>query len=123
MANMKEISFELKLPVFKFSNRRRFQIKGALSLLAMLGAFLLGRNFDYTYPGTLILAYFGISLIWNFSSRIAAFLALLFLVGCPILLSFKKDDLAENFAVYAFYFLIIVVFQEMISLAINRKKA
>lgn len=113
---MKEINFELKLPVFKFSSRRRFQIKAALSLLAVAGAFLLGRNFEYTFFGILILAYFGISLIWSVSSRIAAFLALLFLASCPILLSFKKGDLAETFAVYAFYFLVITVFQELLLL-------
>lgn len=120
---MKEISFELKVPEFKFSRQRKFQIKGVLSLLIILGAFFARQNFEYTLAGTLILAYFGISLLWNIPSRIAAFCALLCLACCPVLLIFKSNVLAEDFAVYAFYFLVITVFQEVIFLARKSKIA
>lgn len=119
---MKEISFEFKIPQIKFSQRRKFQIKLALTSLIVLGAFLLQQNFDYTFVGTLILVYLGIAVLWGLSSRIAAAGALLFLVGCPILLIFKNDALAEIFAVYAYYLLVITVLQEIILLIKDRKK-
>lgn len=56
-----------------------------------------------------VLIYGSLSFLYVFDSRISAGTALLFLVTCPILLSLKKDGLAESFAVLAYYFLIITV--------------
>jgi len=119
---MREISFEFKIPQIKFSHRRKFQIKLALSSLIVLGAFLLQQKFDYTFVGTLILIYLGISMLWGLSSRIAAAGALLFLAGCPVLLILKNDALAEIFAVYAYYLLVVTVLQEIVLLIKDRKK-
>ena len=106
---MREIKFEIKIPNIKFSSERKFQLKAVLSLLVVIGAFIAKQNFDFTFAGALILIYFGLSLIWRLSGRISASLALFFLIATPILLMFKNDALAETFAIYAYYFLVITV--------------
>lgn len=118
---MKEISFEIKIPKFEFSGQRKFQFKMTLSLLIIIGAFTVRQYFDFTFVGTLILAYFWISLLWGFSSRIAASLALFFLVCTPLLLILKNAALAETFAIYAYYFLIITVIGEIVALKRENK--
>lgn len=113
---MKEISFEIKIPNIKFSDGRKFQLKVAVSFLIAAGAFIAKQNYDFTLVGTLILAYFGISLLWSLSGRVAGSFALFFLTCVPILLSLKYDALAETFAVYAYYFLVITVVGEIVAL-------
>ena len=49
-------------------------------------------------------------------SRISAGIALVFLATSPILLIFKKDAIAEQVAVFAYYFLVIVVITQIIEL-------
>jgi len=53
-------------------------------------------------------------LIYDWDSRITASLALLFLISCPILLSLKKDAIAELMAVYTYYFLVITVILQIV---------
>ena len=113
---MKDISFEIKIPKLKFSGQRKFQFKVILSLAIFIGAFFAKQSFDYTIIGTLILIYFGVSIVWKLTSSIAASFALFFLASCPILLIFKNNDLAETFAIYAYYFLVITVANEILSL-------
>ncbi len=110
---MKEINFEIKVPTFHISSGWQKKLKVALSVLVVVGSFLTWQNFDVTFVGTLILVYFGISLIWSLSSRISASLALFFLVCTPILLAMKNDALAETMAIYAYYFLVITVMSEI----------
>jgi hypothetical protein len=113
---MKEISFQIKIPRIEFPNQRKFQIKVIVSFLIIVGAFIAKQNFDFTSIGTLILIYFGISLLWNLTSRISASFAMLFLISTPILLILKNNVLAETVAIYAYYFLIIAVVGEIIAL-------
>ncbi|MFA4817346.1 MAG: hypothetical protein WC608_01315 [Parcubacteria group bacterium] len=108
---MREIKFEIKIPNIKFSSERKFQLKAVLSLLVVVGVFIVKQNFDFTFVGALILAYFGLSLIWKLDSRISAALALFFLIATPVLLMLKNDVLAETSAIYAYYFLVITVAQ------------
>lgn len=63
---------------------------------------------------SIILGYGLISFLFVVDSRIAAGMALLCLVFCPIFLIFKKEVLAETIAVYAYYFLIIAVVGQVI---------
>lgn len=115
---MKDLSFEIKIPKLnlKFSDQKKFQLKIALSLAIIAGAFWAKYVFDFTFIGTLILIYFGIAIVWKLTSRIAAGLALFFLASCPVLLIFKNEALAETFAIYAYYFLVITVVGEILSL-------
>jgi len=110
---MKDINFEIKIPELKFSDRNKFRLKAFLTLSVLFAAFFAWENFGFEIAETLILAYFGISLVWSLSGRIAAFFALILLVCLPILLIFKEEKIAENFAVYVYYFLCITVIQEI----------
>lgn len=113
---MRDISFEIKIPKLKFSNQRKFQFRVLLSLAIFIGAFFAKQSFEYTVVGTLILIYFGFSIVWCLTSRIAAACALFFLICTPILLFFKSEALAETFAIYAYYFLVITVVNEILLL-------
>lgn len=113
---MRDISFEIKIPRLKFSNQRKFQFKVLLSLAIFIGAFFAGQYFDFTFVGTLVLIYFGFSIVWNISGRVSAACALFFLICTPILLFFKNEALAETFAIYAYYFLVITVVGEILTL-------
>jgi len=110
---MKEINFEIRVPNFQMFQEWQKKLKIVLSVLVAIGSFLAWQSFDFTVIGTLILVYFGISLIWNLSSRIAASLALFFLICTPVLLAMKNDDLAETMAIYAYYLLVITVVSEI----------
>lgn len=60
-----------------------------------------------------ILAYALISVLFIVESRIAAGIALLFLISCPLLLILKKEAMAETMAIYAYYFLVITVLTQI----------
>ena len=77
------------------------------------GIFWLANKFDFTLIGAVILGYAIFAIIKNLDSRISAFFALLFLVACPFLLILKEEELAEFSAIYAYYSLVICVFQEI----------
>jgi len=115
---MKDINFEIKIPKLnlEFSDQKKFRLKVGLSLAIIAAAFGAKYSFDFTFFGTLILIYFGMAIVWKLTSRIAAGLALFFLASCPVLLIFKNESLAETFAIYAYYFLVITVVGEILSL-------
>ena len=88
--------------------------KDIITALAVAGGvFWLAEKFDFTIIGAVILGYAVFALIKNLDSRISAFFALLFLAACPFLLIFKEEELAEFSAIYAYYLLVICVFQEI----------
>jgi len=112
---MKDINFEIKIPELKFSDRSKFRLKAVLTLAVLSAAFFAWENFGFEIAEALIFAYFGISLVWSLSGRIAASLALVFLVCLPVLLIAGEEELAETFAVYVYYFLVISVVSEIFS--------
>lgn len=61
----------------------------------------------------LVLFYALISVLFMLDSRWSAGLALVLLASCPILLIFNKDVLAEKFAIYVYYFLVITVLTQI----------
>jgi hypothetical protein len=61
----------------------------------------------------MVVAYGIISILWIVESRISGLIALVLLVFCPILLIIKKEIIAENFAVYAYYFFVIMVLTQI----------
>lgn len=113
---MKEINFEIKIPAVRLSREQNIRLKIGLSFLVAVGAFIAGEKFEFAFFGTLILAYFGLTLIWRLTSRLAASFALLSLAGVPMFLILGREALAETFAVYAYYFLVITVVQEIVLL-------
>lgn len=88
----------------------------ALSILVIIVIFVAKQYFDFDFAQTLILIFFGFSIVWKMTGRAAVVLALFFLAGTPILLFFDSKELAETFAVYAYYFLVIAVIDEILSL-------
>lgn len=58
--------------------------------------------------------FYGInSVLFIIESRISAFFSLIYLMLCPILLILKKDLIAEDMAVQAYYFLVITVITQI----------
>ncbi len=51
---------------------------------------------------------------YDWDNRIIGVMALISLASCPFLLQFKKDASAEQMAVYAFFFLTMVVTLQLI---------
>lgn len=113
---MKEIKFEISVPEFFRSDGSHHPVRVGLSIIWIIVVFFAATSYALSVAEVFILAYFGISMIWELSSRISAFAALILIASEPFLLYFKNDALAETLAVYAFYFLVITVIQEMISL-------
>jgi len=48
-------------------------------------------------------------LFYAWDSRIVAGVVLAFLISCPILLIFERENIAEQMAIYAYYFLVMTV--------------
>jgi hypothetical protein len=92
------------------------QLRRILSACLVVGVFLAQQSFDFTWLGTLILLYFGLSLVWRISSRISAALALVFLASCPGLLMLGQGALAETMAVQAYYLLVVTVVLQLVEL-------
>lgn len=109
-----EINFEIKIPKFKLDEELKFKLRIAVSFLIIAGVFAAKQNYEFAFVDALILIYFGISILWNLTNQIAAAAALFFLVCAPFLQIYGNNDLAETFAIYAYYFLVIVVAQELI---------
>ncbi len=62
----------------------------------------------------LVLGYALISILFVLDSRISVVVALLLLTSCPVLIIFKKTNIAEALAVYAYYFLVITAIVQII---------
>ncbi len=61
----------------------------------------------------IVLAYALASVLFIFESRVSAVLAIVLLASCPFFLMFKKDNIAEISAIYAYYFLVIAVITQI----------
>jgi|WetSurMetagenome_2_1015567.scaffolds.fasta_scaffold26477_2 hypothetical protein len=61
-------------------------------------------------------------LLFEWDSRVIAFLALISLASCPFLLILKKEAPAEQMAIYAYYFLVMTVVLQIIEYASHREK-
>lgn len=66
--------------------------------------------------GALLWLLFLSFLFYGWENRIIATAALLCLASCPFLLHYKKDDLTETMAVYAYFFLVMTVVLQMAEL-------
>jgi len=84
-------------------------LKKKFDLILVVVALTIGIYFKWE----LLDLFFFLLFIWiimnPIQSRYPASGALVLLVICPFLLIFKKNDLAEQSAVYAYYFLIFTV--------------
>lgn len=88
---------------------KKIFIKRNIDIAITVIAILMGAYFGWTIPQMLILGIFIWVILNPVSSRIPAIVALAFLSITPFLLVFKRDILAEETAIYAYYFLILTV--------------
>ena len=58
--------------------------------------------------------FFVLFLLYEWENRVFGVLALLALAACPILLALKLDDVAEQVAVYAYFFLVMTVALQLV---------
>jgi hypothetical protein len=72
-------------------------------------AVLMGAYFDWQIIEMIIFGIFIWIILNPVPSRLTAVPALAFLIATPFLLIFKKEILAEQAAIYAYYFLIMSV--------------
>ncbi|MFZ5981957.1 MAG: hypothetical protein ACOYS2_00040 [Patescibacteria group bacterium] len=89
--------------------RKYLLTRRALNLLIFALALAMGIYFDWKVMEILIFLIFIGIILHPVSSRLLAIPALFFLVLTPIFLIFKKDPVAEQMAIYAYYFLIMAV--------------
>lgn len=80
----------------------------------IVASILLGIILDWTSIEILIFAVFVWSIVWSIPSRLLAMPALFFLVCVPFLLLINREVRAEEFAVYAYYFLVMAVIRGII---------
>jgi len=95
-----------QIVVFDIKNKKW---RGLIVLILSFGAFFL-----WDLSSALLWLLFLLFLIYGWENRIIAFLALISLASCPFLLSFKKDELAEKMAVYAYFFLVMTVVLQIV---------
>lgn len=91
-----------------------FVIRRKYDVAFMIAGVFLGIWFNWTTVEILIFLVFLWSILGPIASRFLALPALFFLVTVPVLLTLKRDERAEEFAVYAYYFLVMAVIRAII---------
>jgi len=82
----------------------------------LLFGVLFGAFFEWDLVEIFIFLIFIWSLLGPLPSRVLAVPALFFLSATPLLLVFNREDQAELFAVYAYYFLVMAVIRAIFEL-------
>jgi len=86
---------------------KKIFIKRNIDIIITALAMLMGAYFDWKITEIVIFGIFIWIVLNPVSSRLMAIPALAFLIFTPFLLIFKKPLLAEESAIYAYYFLIM----------------
>lgn len=110
---MKEIKITFSVPSFLMDQKTKKIFRNIILLGWLTFTFFVWKSYDFSIFEMAILAYLGISFIWKTPSRFSTGLALIFLALTPIFLMLKNEALAEKVVVYAYYFLVITVIQEV----------
>jgi hypothetical protein len=91
------------------SQMKNFVIERKVDIgLLIIGA-VLGIYFDWTMIEVVIFIVFIWSVVGPLPSRFLAAMTIFFLLFTPILHFLKRPERAEEFAVYAYYFLVMAV--------------
>ncbi len=91
--------------------------------LFIVAGILLGIFLDWTMIEVAIFTIFLWSLLGPIQSRFLAIPALFFLALTPILLALGREVRAEEFAVYAYYFLVMAVIRGIIEVREDEKRS
>ena len=106
ISQAKKVSTEISTEI-KSWEMRKMTLKKVINIAIFLVALGMGIYFKWGVMNTLIFLIFIGIILRPVSSRILAFPALFFLILTPFCLILKNDVLAENLAIYAYYFLIM----------------
>lgn len=91
--------------------------------IGLLGAgVLMGIFFDWNIVEIAIFLIFIWSIIGPIISRYLVWPALFFLAFTPILLSFGRKEQAEEYAIYAYYFMVMAVIRVIIEMRSENEK-
>jgi len=93
-----------------------------IKIVIIAAVLILALRLDIGVLEFIILGYGLISVIFILASRWSAIAAAILLGFCPIFLILKKEGLAEITAIYAYYFLIIIVLTQIRGLAMENIK-
>lgn len=92
-----------------------------VDLVVLFLGVLLGAFFQWNIVEIFIFVIFLWSIVGPLSSRVLAVPALFFLSATPLLLILDREDQAETFAVYAYYFLVMAVIRAIVELRKENK--
>lgn len=90
--------------------------------VVLLAGVVLGVFLDWTMIEIAIFMFFIWSIVGPIPSRFLAVPALFFLSFTPILLLLGREDRAEEFAVYAYYFLVMAVIQGIVEVRSEKRQ-
>jgi hypothetical protein len=94
-----------------------------IKIISIILIVIFALFFKISVIGLLILTYSLMTILFGLWPRTPAIFALILLILCPILLILKMDSVAENVAIYAYYFLIITVAVGIIELVVKGRVA
>lgn len=77
-------------------------------------AFAFRGYYGLTHMEAAMIGYFAVALATDMDNRVSSGLALFFLLLAPIAMVANRNAVAEEFAIYAYYFLIIFVVVEIV---------
>jgi hypothetical protein len=103
------INLKRKFILNSLAEAKRHVFEKKLQTISLIAILFLFINWELSYEAIILWMLFFSFLFYGWESRIIAGLALLFLLSCPFLLAYKESDLAEQMAVYAYYFLVMTV--------------
>ncbi len=86
-----------------------FVSKRKIDMGIMFASIIFGMFLNWSVIGIAIFAVFIWSIIGPIPSRVLALPALFFLAFTPILLAMGRNAQAEEFSIYAYYFLVMAV--------------
>ena len=75
-----------------------------------------GTLYLFDLSSALLWFAFVLFLLYDFDNRFLGAVAILCLTACPVLLALYMDDVAEQVAVYAFFFLVMTVVLQLVDL-------
>jgi len=92
---------------------KKYVTQKKVNLVILLIAFLMGLYFDWAVVDALIFVVFIAIILKPIPGRFLAIPALFCLAVTPFLLILEKEERAEEFAIYAYYFLVMAVIMEV----------
>lgn len=95
-------------------NIKEFVVRRKLDVGFLLAGIIFGTLLDWDVVEIIFFSVFIWSIVGPITSRYLALPALFFLSFTPILLALDRDARAEEFAIYAYYFLVMAVIRGII---------